>query len=78
MALLSSDSPMQQRPASIFGRPPVLLFRFLEGNPEGRRCVAAEFSPAVPRTNDVYNDPCAGYWGQGCKLASRYRFEKFG
>ena len=78
MALPSRDSPIQQRPATILGRPSILVFRFLEDNAEGGWCVSAEISLAAPGTDEIHNDTCAGYWGQDRKMASRQCFEKFG
>lgn len=78
MALLSGNSPIQQRAASVLGSASVLIFRFLEDFAEGGWCVAAKLCLAAPGTNDVHDDPCAGYWGQSCKLASRYCFDEFG
>jgi hypothetical protein len=78
MALLSRNSPMQQRPATILGRPSVLLFRFPEHIGECGWCVSAKLSPAAPGTDDIYSDACARDRGQDRKLASRKRFEKFG
>jgi hypothetical protein len=60
MTLLSCDSTMQQRPATILGRPSVLFLRFPEHVGEGGWRVAAELSLAAPGADEVYGDPCAG------------------
>lgn len=77
MALLSRDSPIQQRPATVLGGPPMLFFQFPEDIGKRGWCVSAELSLAQPGAENVYDDPCAGYWGQGRKLANRQSFEKF-
>lgn len=78
MAFLSGNSPIQQRAATVLGRAPILFFRFLEDSAEGGWCVPAKLCLTAPGADDVHDDPCAGYRGQGGKLASRYCLDKFG
>jgi hypothetical protein len=61
MALLTRDSPIQERSAANLSCPPEHLFLFFEILTEGRRCVAAETRLAESGTDKVYDDSCARY-----------------
>lgn len=78
MTLFSGNSPIQQRSASVLGSASVLFFRFLEHFAEGGWCMAAKLCLTASGADDVHDNACAGYGGQGRKLASRYCLDKFG
>ena len=59
MALLTRDSPVQERSAANLSRPPEHLLLIFDILTEGRRCVAAEARLAESGTDKVYDDSCA-------------------
>lgn len=69
MTLLACDSPVQECTTAIFGRPSKLFMLNGQFLAEVGRCVPAEFSDADARTDGIYDNSCAGYRKQGCKVS---------
>lgn len=71
MALLTRYCRMQERPATVFGRPPKLLVHVGEVLAEVWLCVSAKGRFAKTRTGEVHDNSRTRYGYQVCEIADR-------